>query len=110
MAVSAWPKHAIYPARIDGREVRSYVDWVRITYAITLINHPCISIPCGVDEHGIPFGLQLVAPRHRDTFLLQAAMALEAVLARDPRLAPPGARSRVAGRQPADDPLGQPVA
>jgi len=110
VAVSAWPKHAIYPASIGGRAVRSYVDWVRITYAITLINHPCISIPCGVDEHGIPFGLQLVAPRHRDTFLLQAAMALESVLARDPRLRRPVPDLAWLARQPVDDPLGQPVA
>jgi Asp-tRNA(Asn)/Glu-tRNA(Gln) amidotransferase A subunit family amidase len=110
VAVSAWPKHAIYPARIDGREVRSYVDWVRITYAITLINHPCISIPCGLDDHGIPFGLQLVAPKGRDAFLLQAAMALEAVLDRHPALRRPRPDLAWLARQPADDPLGTPVA
>jgi Asp-tRNA(Asn)/Glu-tRNA(Gln) amidotransferase A subunit family amidase len=31
----------------------------------------------------MPFGLQLVGPRHGDVFLLRAARALEAVLAAD---------------------------
>jgi len=64
----------------------NYFDWVRLTYAITLLNHPAISIPCGVDERGLPVGLQLVAPRGKDAFLLRAAMALEAVL--EPRPVP----------------------
>jgi Asp-tRNA(Asn)/Glu-tRNA(Gln) amidotransferase A subunit family amidase len=109
VAVSAWPKHRIYPGSIDGTPVTSYVDWVRITYAITLINHPCISVPCGVDEHGIPFGLQLVAPKGRDVFLLQVAMALEDILRRDPRLRRPLPDLDWLARQPADDPLGIPV-
>ena len=110
VAVSAWPKHAIYPSAIDGHAVRSYVDWVRITYAITLINHPCISIPCGVDGQGIPFGLQLVAPKGRDAFLLQAAMALEEVMRTDPRLCRPVPDVAALAREPAEDPLARPVA
>lgn len=109
VAVSAWPKHEIYPATIDGRRVTSYFDWVRITYAITLINHPCISIPCGVDEHGIPFGLQLVAPRGKDAFLLQAAMALEDLMRDDPVMRRPVPDLDWLASGPADDPLATPV-
>jgi Asp-tRNA(Asn)/Glu-tRNA(Gln) amidotransferase A subunit family amidase len=107
--VSAWPKHAIYPAEIDGRAVQSYFDWVRVTYAITLINHPCISIPCGKDRHGIPFGLQLVAPRGRDAWLLNVAIALEDVLARDPVTRRPIPDLEWLASQRADDPLATPV-
>ena len=109
VAVSAWPKHAIYPAEIDGRAVQSYFDWVRVTYAITLINHPCISIPCGKDRHGIPFGLQLVAPRGRDAWLLNVAIALEDVLARDPVTRRPIPDLEWLASQRADDPLATPV-
>ena len=82
-----------------------YIDWVRMTYGITLINHPAISIPCGVDEHGLPFGLQIVAGRGKDAFLLQAAMALEAVL-------PPRPRPDIGrlAKLSAEDPLARPVA
>jgi Asp-tRNA(Asn)/Glu-tRNA(Gln) amidotransferase A subunit family amidase len=110
VAVSAWPKHRIYPAEIDGRRVTSYFDWVRITYAITLINHPCISIPCGVDALGIPFGLQLVAPRGRDLFLLRVAMALEDALGVDAATRRPRPDLAWLERQPVDDPRAVPVA
>ena len=109
VAVSAWPKHDIYPAEIDGRRVKSYFDWVRITYAITLINHPCISIPCGLDEHGIPFGLQLVAPKGQDLFLMRAAMALEDVMKDDPSMRRPVPDLEWLARQPVEDPLASPV-
>lgn len=102
--VSPWPKHEIYPKRVAGRETPNYFDWVRMTYAVTLLNHPAISIPCGVDERGLPFGLQLVAPRGKEAFLLQAAMALEAVL--EPRPVPD---IRKLAAMPAEDPLARPV-
>ena len=109
VAVSAWPKHEIYPATIDGRPVTSYFDWVRITYAITLINHPCISIPCGVDEHGIPFGLQLVAGRGRDAFLMQVSLALEEAMRGDATMTRPLPDIEWLARQPVEDPLAKPV-
>lgn len=109
VAVSAWPKHAIYPAVIDGKPVASYFDWVRITYAITLVNHPCISIPCGRDAQGIPFGLQLVAPRGRDAWLLRVAMALETLLERDATMRRPRPNIEWLERLTPTDPLGQRV-
>ena len=104
-SVSPWPKHEIYPRTVDGRKMPDYIDWVRMTYGITLINHPAISIPCGVDERGLPFGLQVVAGRGKDAFLLQAAMALEAVLPARPR---PDI-GKLARMQP-ENPLARPVA
>jgi Asp-tRNA(Asn)/Glu-tRNA(Gln) amidotransferase A subunit family amidase len=109
VAVSAWPKHEIYPATIDGKRVTSYFDWVRITYAITLVNHPCISIPCGVDAHGIPFGLQVVARRNEDAFLLRAAMALESLLDRVPQARRPRPDLAWLASQEVEDPLARPV-
>ncbi|KWT88190.1 hypothetical protein APY03_3608 [Variovorax sp. WDL1] len=41
-----------------------------------------ISIPCGSGRDGLPVGLQLIAARGRDRQLLDAARAVEAVLAR----------------------------
>jgi amidase len=69
-----------------------------------VLNHPAISIPCGLDELGLPFGLQLVAPRGKEAFLFQAAMALEAAL--EPRPVPD---VRKLAARPAEDPLARPV-
>jgi len=84
-----WAKHDMYPAEIDGNKIENYFDWVALTYGITLINHPCISIPCGLDDRGLPFGLQIVGRRNSDLHLLRCAEAIEAILARTPALARP---------------------
>jgi len=46
---------------------------------------PAISIPSGVDEAGLPVGLQLTAPVLAEPTLLRVANALEAALGFDAR-------------------------
>jgi aspartyl-tRNA(Asn)/glutamyl-tRNA(Gln) amidotransferase subunit A len=51
-----------------------------------LFNHalvPAISLPCGKDAAGLPFGLQLVGPRLQDEALLDLAAEIVAVLAKE---------------------------
>lgn len=84
VGVHPWPKHDIYPTTVNGQPMRHYFAWVGLTYAITLINHPCISIPCGLDEKGLPFGLQIVGRRNGDFEMMRVAQALEGLLARLP--------------------------
>ncbi|HEY5147864.1 MAG TPA: amidase [Polyangiaceae bacterium] len=54
-----------------------------------LTQQPAASVPCGVDEHGLPVGLQIVGPPHRDDLVLRAAHAYELA---HPFRAPPGQR------------------
>ena len=82
VGVSPWPKHQVYPASVNGRPMANYFEYVGLTYGITLLNHPAISIPCGVDRHGLPFGIQLIGRRNEDLRLMHVACALESVLAR----------------------------
>lgn len=78
-----------YPASIDGTPARTYFHWLALAYGITLTAHPAITIPCGLDETGAPFGIQLVGQRCGDRELLGVALALEQHLRRVPGLAPP---------------------
>lgn len=66
-----------YVDEIDGTRLESYVDWIAITFMITLTGCPAISIPCGMSESGLPVGLQLIAPPHGEAALLSAAAAAE---------------------------------
>ena len=84
MGVYPWPKEQLFPAEVDGRKVEGYFDYVALTYSITLMGHPCLSIPCGVDDRGLPFGLQIIGRRNGDADLLRIAHALELALASDP--------------------------
>ena len=79
----------LYPAEIDGKPTRTYFHWLALAYAVTLPGHPAVSLPVGLDRHGMPFGLQIVGPRGGDAFVLSVAAELEALLAGDTRTARP---------------------
>ena len=83
----AWTE--LYPSEIDGTPTRTYFHWLALAYAVTLAGHPAVSLPLGLDQHGMPFGLQIIGPRQGDAFVLAAAAALEDLLAGDPRTARP---------------------
>jgi Asp-tRNA(Asn)/Glu-tRNA(Gln) amidotransferase A subunit family amidase len=79
----------LYPAEIDGQPTRTYFHWLALAYAVTLVGHPAVSLPVGLDRHGLPFGVQVVGPRGGDAFVLSVAAELEALLADDARTARP---------------------
>ena len=101
ITISPRPWTELAPTEIDGVQTRSYFHWLALAYAVTLAGHPAISLPVGLDRHGLPFGLQIVGPRGGDAYVLGVAAALEAALAGDARTARPVpdlARLRAAGR------------
>lgn len=80
VTVSPRPWRELYPTEIDGAPTESYYHWLALAYATTLAGHPSITIPCGFDELGMPFGLQIVGKRHDDLGVLAMAAELEAVI------------------------------
>jgi Asp-tRNA(Asn)/Glu-tRNA(Gln) amidotransferase A subunit family amidase len=46
----------------------------------TGLHAPCLAVPCVQGPNGLPVGVQLVAPRHRDAALLSIGLALETCL------------------------------
>ncbi|HZO30201.1 MAG TPA: amidase family protein [Chloroflexota bacterium] len=87
--ITPFPWEQLYLAEMNGEPLRTYFHWLALTYGITLTGHPAVSLPCGVDEQGMPFGLQIVGPHKRDAFTLGVAHALERALARHPELSRP---------------------
>ncbi|WP_316183751.1 MULTISPECIES: amidase [unclassified Bradyrhizobium] len=76
----AWPFTQLGPSKIGGKPASPRAHAVFTPYA----NHagvPAISIPCGANVHGLPFGLQLIAARGRDRLLLDVAADAERILA-----------------------------
>src|SRR3954471_147281 len=75
----AWPFTQLGPDMIGGRAASPRAHAVFTPF----VNHarlPAISIPCGTDRCGLPFGLQVIAARGKDRTLLQAAQEIEAIL------------------------------
>ena len=66
-----------YLTEVDGVPMDNYVDWLLLTFALTLTACPAISVPCGFTESGLPVGLQLVGPPRGEAPLLSAASLFE---------------------------------
>jgi aspartyl-tRNA(Asn)/glutamyl-tRNA(Gln) amidotransferase subunit A len=62
------------PSRPDDS---GWIDWTPFTYPFNLTQQPAASIPCGLTAAGLPVGLQIVGPMHRDELVLRAARAYE---------------------------------
>lgn len=78
--VAPFPVETRWPRQVDGVVQETYIDWLRITSAITLTGCPVVALPCGLNADGVPIGLQLVGGPHGEHALLSAAAAVEEIL------------------------------
>ncbi|MCO4893139.1 amidase family protein [Cupriavidus sp. WGtm5] len=83
----AWTN--LYADTINGEKQANYYRWLALTYVVTLTTHPAIALPCGTDDAGMPFGLQVTGRFHGDLQTLSAAQAMEAAFATSPALRRP---------------------
>jgi amidase len=77
VAVPPFPVEQAYPTQINNVALTSYIDWMFLTFVLTLTGCPALSLPCGFTKAGLPVGLQLVARNHAEAALLSAASLLE---------------------------------
>jgi amidase len=62
---------------INGIRMRTYIEWMKCCWMVTITECPSISMPCGFTPEGLPVGLQIVG-RHRDELnTLRMAYAFE---------------------------------
>ncbi len=67
-----WPKTFL------GQNARSYIDWMKSCWAISVTGQPALSVPCGFSAEGLPIGMQIVGRYGDDWGLLQLGHAFEA--------------------------------
>jgi Asp-tRNA(Asn)/Glu-tRNA(Gln) amidotransferase A subunit family amidase len=79
--VSPFPWTLPHAAEINGRTQENYYRWLSLTYVTTLTTHPSLSLPCGTDRAGLPFGLQIVGRFRADRHTLGVAHAMEQAFA-----------------------------
>jgi len=63
----------------EAKEIARPSAWTRITRIFDLTGQPAISVPCGMDGHGLPIGLQFAARMWDEAAALRAARAYELV-------------------------------
>lgn len=82
-SVSPFPLANNHPESINDKPLKEYYAWYAITWALSLTGNPIVTLPCGMDNQGMPFGIQIVGPRHSDAKLLRFARSLESALKQD---------------------------
>ncbi len=76
MPGEAFRAEAPPPETMEGRRLAPLGD-VAFTYPFNFSGHPAATLPAGFTPSGLPVGLQIIAPRHRDDLVLQASYAFE---------------------------------
>ena len=66
-----------YLEEAGGQAFETYIDWIAITFAITLTTCPAVSVPAGLTADALPVGLQIVGPPRAEGRVLGAAHLLE---------------------------------
>lgn len=75
--VAPFPVETNYPPVIANVVQETYIDWISITFAVTLTGCPVIAIPAGFTESGLPVGVQLIGRPRGEAALLGAAALFE---------------------------------
>ncbi|MBW2324862.1 MAG: hypothetical protein JRF41_15405 [Deltaproteobacteria bacterium] len=70
------PAKGPFPTEIEGRK-QGTAGVATFTIPFNLSWHPAATVRVGLSKTGLPIGLQIVGPRHRDDLVLQAARAFE---------------------------------
>ena len=70
------PATGPFPDEVEGR-AQPYASVASFTIPFNLSWHPAATLRAGLSRRGLPIGLQIVGPRHRDDLVLRAAAAFE---------------------------------
>ncbi|MFQ5665759.1 MAG: amidase [Candidatus Binatia bacterium] len=70
------PAKGPFPAETEGRK-QVLAGVASFTIPFNLSWHPAATVRVGLSRAGLPMGMQIVGPRHRDDLVLQAARAFE---------------------------------
>jgi amidase/aspartyl-tRNA(Asn)/glutamyl-tRNA(Gln) amidotransferase subunit A len=66
------------PTEVAGESVNPLIGWC-LTYPFNMSGHPVANVPAGLDEAGMPVGMQVAGRRFEDETVLAASAAFERV-------------------------------
>jgi amidase len=64
-----------WPRAINGVAMRTYHEWQKGQFLITMSGCPSLAVPAGFSPHGLPIGIQIVAPIYQEQACLQLGHA-----------------------------------
>ncbi|MGY3727588.1 MULTISPECIES: amidase [Cobetia] len=63
-----------------GGKYHDWMEWTPFSYPFNLTQQPAASLPCGLDDQGLPVGLHIVGGKFQDMKVMHAARLLEEML------------------------------
>lgn len=76
-SVLAFPDTQDNVTEINGVRLSNIIEYLTVTYIVSLVGYPVVSIPGGWSSSGLPMGLQLIARPGEEALLLRVAHVLE---------------------------------
>jgi amidase len=62
---------------IDGKPLDTVIDYLAVTFIVSLVGFPVLTLPSSVTDGAIPFGVQLIARPGEEAMLLDFGASLE---------------------------------
>ncbi|HEX3847331.1 MAG TPA: amidase [Steroidobacteraceae bacterium] len=66
-----------WPAEVAGTPMTTYHEWMKCVVPVTMCGCPALAAPAGFGKAGLPIGIQIVAPLHRELDCLRLAHAYD---------------------------------
>ncbi len=64
-----------WPGTVGGTPADTYHRWMEIVVPVSLAGLPCLSVPVGFGDNGLPMGMQLAGPTGADAAILRLGQA-----------------------------------
>ncbi|UCH74744.1 MAG: amidase [Rhodospirillales bacterium] len=78
--VPPFPAEERYVTACNGVAFETYIDWMAITWVLTVVSLPVLAMPCGVTEDGLPVGLQVAGRPGGEVELIAMSKTIEDTL------------------------------
>ena len=76
-SVTPFPHEEWSVTEIDGQKMDTYMKWLAITYLPTMALACGVTLPCGTDHNGMPYGIQVLGAPGNDVEVISIAKKLE---------------------------------
>jgi amidase len=86
-----FPVEWVHPREIAGHAMDTYHRWMEVVVPVSLGGLPCLGLPAGFSDAGLPMGMQLFGAAGSDARILSLGQAYHEVTDWPNRRPPPGA-------------------
>ncbi|WP_404655665.1 amidase family protein [Bradyrhizobium sp. USDA 336] len=76
-SVLPWPNEIADFTAIDGAALETPIDYLAVTFIVSLVGFPVLTLPVPRGENELPFGIQIIAPPGRESRLFAFGRVLE---------------------------------